>query len=488
MSKEKNFIVFDFSFLSEASKKLHGYLLRTWFMLYLDILVGNLRRWIKHGLLGPDGKPTEESDYLLLFDINAINIEKITYIIGFYIYILSGHKKANYSLMQKDEKKRVFYLRGFDYESAVKNEEGLGIGHRSMDTMMFNQRLGEHLYPDFEIFKSLSPGDLFWETAGAQRCFRGDFTRLIYMSGEPIRSIYFNSNYWQADIDELVERMDYFVVYVSSFTESVLWELDLLKRKQRTHHTTVVFDDKAIANRKILFDIPEWMKGASQNEVLWSSKQTESYAFTTEELRDWLGQSFLVVSPDDFFSNIEWHKTRIRKSNSLFGIGAREAPLPFRFFPAQNADALKEIYDFDESVEILIRQQISSKGITNLPWFLNNIQMKIYTSIMLGKHDETGHALAVYAAVMNVVRKQLFVVHTPGDDITEEHEKHPDELALQEHFEMARHASFLLLAYGKSHEFGDFSANALEIYEEIFSSSTDAIEYFFHEAYRRRRG
>lgn len=481
---QKESIVFDWGFLLEASKKLHGYLLHTWFAHYLNLIAENMHRWIESGALGPDGQPTKETDYRLLFDFDAINIEKITYILGFYLFIFSSHKKANYFLMQESRTKRVLYLRGFDYEGATRTGGGLAMGYASVDTARFSHQLAEHLLPGFEIFTCLSPKDLFWDTVGPQKYFHGDFDRLIQACSEPIRSIHLNANHWQADISELIDRMDHFVVYVSSITASVLWEIEQLKKKKRTGQTTIVFDEEAIANKKIQDGMQEKMKELFRDDVIWSKSHTETETLMPAKLREELTQSFLVVSPDDFFKQIKQLKARIKKARARTGIKSRHEPFPFRFSPALDAAELKRIYDFDATVEAVIRKQIAAKRITNLPWFLNIVQLKIYTSLMLGKHDETGRALAVYGAVMDVVGKQFS--NQPSEDVMTEDQKTPAREKLLDHFEMADYASPRLMAYGNSHEFGDYSAKALGVYAEVSAAASAAVEGFYKDAYRRR--
>lgn len=112
-------MAFDLRFLFEASKKLHGYFLHTWFKHYLVVIMKNARRLIDYGGVGPYAQPTEETDYALFFDIDALDLEKITYIVGIYFYILSRHKQANRHLMQENETKRILSLQGYDYEGSV---------------------------------------------------------------------------------------------------------------------------------------------------------------------------------------------------------------------------------------------------------------------------------------------------------------------------------------------------------------------------------
>ncbi|HEV7889724.1 MAG TPA: hypothetical protein VGP08_03750 [Pyrinomonadaceae bacterium] len=485
MTTEKDSIVFDFRLLFEASKKLHGYLLHTCLKHYLDLIFLNMRRLIEYGALGPDGHPSEETDYRLLVDIEAFDAEKLTYVLGFYLHIFSSHKKANYVLTQKDETKRVLYLRGFDYEGSVSAGGGLAMGYSSVDTTRFTYMLAERLRPDFEIFTALSPRDLFMETAGTEKYFYGDYDGLIRACSEPVRSIYLNAKHWKADVSGLIDRMDYFVVYVSSITESVLWELGLLKKKKRAGDATVVFDEKAIANKEVQFGMQERMKETG-DKVLWSKSRPKAPPPTAPELRESLMRDFLVVSPKQFFRGIKRHKTRIGKAQSPLGVGSREEPLPFRFFPAQGASTLKRLRDFDESVDASIRKQISSQSITNLPWFTNNVQLKILTSLMLGRHDETGRALAVYAAVMDVARKQLFGADARADDDADDPESRAHR-RLEENFALAYYASPKLLMRGEGHEFGGHSKKALAVYGEVFASASEAVERFFEEGLRRMR-
>jgi hypothetical protein len=115
MTADEGSIVFDVRFLSDATRKLHGYLLYNWFTQYLGLIVENTRRLMRNGVLGPQARPTPETDYAVVFDIHALDLKKLSYVLGFYFYVLSSHKKANYYLMQENDRRRVLYLQGFDY-------------------------------------------------------------------------------------------------------------------------------------------------------------------------------------------------------------------------------------------------------------------------------------------------------------------------------------------------------------------------------------
>jgi hypothetical protein len=138
------------------------------------------------------------------------------------------------------------------------------------------------------------PRTLYWETAAATHHFYGDFVDIIHMASEPIRSFYVNANDWQEEISRFVDRMDYFIVYVSSLTPSVLWEIELLERKQRAQHATVVFDADAIENKELQVRLQESL-GEQHGDYMTWRKATDGPALSAEEVREQLARSFVVV-------------------------------------------------------------------------------------------------------------------------------------------------------------------------------------------------
>lgn len=462
----------DFRLLAEASKTLHGYLLHTWFMHHLSLIEANTRRWIEHGVLGEDGRPDPHTGYRLFFDFSAIDLEKLTYLIGLYSYILASHKKANSVLVSGSPAKRVLYLRGFDFEGSVGASSSVAMGYSSSDTLRFTHTLGEQLYGEFEVFTALSPRDLFLETIGAQKYFHGDYDRLVQIASEPIRSVYLNARHWQDDVADLVDRVDAFVVYVSAMTESVFWELELLIRKQRNAQATVVFDEEAIGNKEIQIGMDERMEQMFPGKLLWSNRRSKKVAANAKELRERLSRNFLVVSPDEFFASIDSHKARMADAHGPAD-APRNAPLPFRFAPAVDAAALRAIEEVHRSLGEEIDGRIASRAITNLPWFLNQVQLRIFTSLMLGRHDQTGRAMAVHAAAMDVSLERM-------------PELRPEERnVLQQHSDAGHYLSQTLMAYGQSHEFGSYLAKAVEVHEGIVASTSAAVHAFYDEGFRR---
>ncbi len=122
--------IINLSFLLEASKKLHDYMIHRLFADYLVLIVKN-SEW--------------QAMHRAFFDAGALNLTRITYVIGSYVYLLSSHKKSNYQLMQRSDAKRVFYLRGFDYQTTAHAGFGNMVSFGSRDTWQFTFRLGDNL-------------------------------------------------------------------------------------------------------------------------------------------------------------------------------------------------------------------------------------------------------------------------------------------------------------------------------------------------------
>ena len=132
--------------LDEASASLLGYFVHTWYRHYLSVIAASLRRLFENGLIEELSRPTDRSRYVL-FEFGALNIEKLSYIIGIYFYILSCHKAANYRLMHRYDGKQVLHLRGYDYEGSVSADGDAALGFSSIDTTAFGSKLRDLLEP-----------------------------------------------------------------------------------------------------------------------------------------------------------------------------------------------------------------------------------------------------------------------------------------------------------------------------------------------------
>jgi hypothetical protein len=73
--------------LQEASGSLLGYFVHTWYTHYLSVIAARLKRLLGNGLIENLTRPTERGRYVL-FDFGALNLEKLAYILGIYVYIL----------------------------------------------------------------------------------------------------------------------------------------------------------------------------------------------------------------------------------------------------------------------------------------------------------------------------------------------------------------------------------------------------------------
>ena len=92
--------------------------------------------------------------------------------------------------------------------------------------------------------------------------------------------------------------MDHYVVYVSSLTESALWELDQLHTDQRRGRVTVVFDEDAIGKKASQLALQEALAGRL-GEAIWA-KQGGPPSLTAAQVREGLTKVFKVMDPDEF--------------------------------------------------------------------------------------------------------------------------------------------------------------------------------------------
>jgi hypothetical protein len=314
-------------------------------------------------------------------------------------------------------------------------------------------------------------------------CWRSLSLDVFSLASAPIRSIYLNALHWKEDIGHLLDRMDHFVVYVSSITESVLCKLEQLDTDDRRVRVTVVFDEEAIKNKEIQFGIRDTMRDKFGNKLIWSKKEPPS-ALSVTGLREQLSRRFLLTTPDAFDKEIEVHRRRIAEGSARLSPGARETWLEFRFHPALDADKLKELRDFSAWVQAQITGCTGQNGITCLPLFLDHVQLRIFMTLLMGEHNETGCALAAYAAVMQGAIDYYTRPGKLGDLSHEGRERHLG--LLQDHLKMAQHIGMRMLAYGKSHQFDDFSAIAKSDFSAVFEKGNSAVMKFFETVAARR--
>ena len=477
MSEKTKPVIEDPTPLYEAARALLGYFLNTWYRHFLIVMLQNLQNWWIAGLLDKDRRPNAVFQEVL-FDFNALNLEKLAYVCGIYFCVQSSHKNANYSLLQKEPKKRVLYLRGFDYEAAVSPAKGLAMGISTTETFVFNDTIGQHLGPDFEVFKVLSPKDLHWETTGPQRYFYDDYEKIIQAcSSRPIRSVYLNAQHWKDDVAHLAERMDYFVVYVSSITESVLWELNHLKESGCADRTTVVFDRPAILKKIFHYELHERLPKLNIGKVVWAPSKKRSTEEDVDALRAELDKIFIVVSADAFKESVPVLKARIAAANGPLPPGARETYLDFRFYPALDDAALDYLHRLDAA----LWQEIDPEGtreIDCLPFHINQVQLRIFMSLLFGAHHEAGRALAVYAGIMDAALDFYTAAGQSNDGVSQEY---PSSLTfLQNHRDTAAHIAWSFLCSGQSHEFGDYTEAARSTYDRIFAAARQRAARFMH--------
>lgn len=434
-----------------------------------------IRGLYENGLITSLTSPTERGRRAL-FDFRALHLDKLTYLVGVYLYIYLCHKYANHRLMNRFEGRQVLFLRGYDFEGAISSEHGSAASFPSTDTMQFGAMFRSLLQEDFSLFKIASPMDLYWETLDAQRYFDGDYDGMRRLIGQRPASVYLNARSWQDGVTHLFDRMDHYIVFVSSITESVMWELEQLDTDARRTRVTVVFDEKAIADKEGRAELPYALAGKLGFRVAWA-KEGRPPTCTAAELRDYLSARFLVTTEDEFEAHIDQHRERIAASASSIAPGARETWMDFRFHPAVEQDRLDALNGVDAGLEAVVAAAMRD-GIDCLPLMLAHVRLWIYTTLLLGQHGETGRALAVYAGIMRGARDYC---GQPDDSMRTLSPDDRDRLSsmLQTHHDRGRAMGVTLAACGKSHEFESIFDAATAASTTTYEATVAAVSRFF---------
>jgi hypothetical protein len=469
--------VFDFRPLIDASRALLGYFVHTWLSKYLELIVSGLRRLVDTGVIRDPVTPTDVGRHLL-FDFGALDMERLSYAIGVQFYVLSAHKLANRTLMNRQDHRQVLYLRGYDYEGSVATGAGMAMGFSSLDTQRFGWKLRELLGDTYPIFKVMSPKDVYWETVDAQRYFHGDFNGMIRLVRQRPRSVYLNALYWKEGVRDLMDRMDHFVVYVSSITESALWEIEQLDTDERRDRVTVVFDERTIENKTTQLAARDAMRLRYGEALIWA-KEGDPPTMTATDLRKQLETKFLVTSPSEFEVEIDRHRARIAASAGPRPPGQRETWIECRWHPALPDAELDHLHAVAEAARARVERAVTA-GIESLPLMFSDIQFTIFMSLLLGDHAATGRALAAYEAVMQGAIDYYEPRGPGGGGLSTENR---DRLlgTLRDHQDYAAYAGVRLLGYGRSHEFEDRSKAATAEIGEIRGRTKAAVDRFFAE-------
>ena len=387
--------------LYDAARSLHGYFLFRWMREYLNVVLGNIHRWWRAGLLGADGRPNA-AFRVCLVDFNAFDLEILAQLCGLYFYIHASHKKANRALLRQTTARRVLYLRGFDYQAAVGVGGGLAMGFSTVDSTRFNHRLGVLLGHDCEVYKALSPLDLERETLALERHFYGDYPALTRLCSAPIRSFFLHAEHWQRDVAHLAGRMDYFVVYLSSLSESVLWELQYLHDHGHAGRASVIFDRDAILTKNVHAGFYAALPGLAIGKALWLPDRQPLSEAHIDAFRAELETCFTVIPADDFDTQAEALRARVLAASGPLPPGRRESSLPFRFYPALAKPERRALHRLDAA---LAREVAPDTGepLACLPFRLGQLQLRVFTALALGDHPGAAQALAIYAGCMDAL-------------------------------------------------------------------------------------
>lgn len=366
----------------------------------------------------------------------------------------------------------MLYLRGYDFEAAFSLGGGVAAGISTMDTESFTLDLPGLL--ERPLFKVLSPKEVDWETVTAERYYDDLDTMIQWINRRPA-AVFLNALHWQRGVRELIPRMDHFIVYVSSVTESVLWELDQLHDERYRGRVTVVFDEEAIGKKASQLELQQAMEG-KLGRTVWS-KQGGPAPLTAAQVREGLAKVFTVMSPDEFKAKIEDVRRRIDDSQSELKPGERETWLDFEFYPAVEDSDLRRLREMSRALAQLVEAG-QTGPIDCLSLYVAQIQLLIYLTLLLGDHAATGRALAAYSAVMQSASDHYGPTGKRANDLPEK--DRPELLrTLDNHGGLAEYAGRRLLAYGRSHEFSDQSKQANATWDAIFAATRRSVDKVF---------
>jgi hypothetical protein len=387
--------------LYDAASAVLGYRLSTWYRAWLNVTLASIERWAKAGLLTPRGDPAE-AFRRVRFDFELLGRGELEDLCGFYFFVYASHAKAN-GVLRKGTRPRVLYLRGYDFDAAVRIGGELAMAPGTVDTARMSALLGEHVAPWADVFKVLSPREVEFETVGLDRYFRGDYAKLARRCSEPVRAVYLNARHWQPDLLSLMGAMDHHVAYVSSTTASAQWELDQLEARGDAGRTTVVFDRRAIETKALHSKFHDELPSLGTGEVLARPAPLAPTAEDVDALRAALARRFHLVEMDDLPPAFAALRARVESSAATRHRDEAPIPLPFRLQPALDDDALERLRAFDVALwETVDPTRLAAVDV--LPHFLALVQLRILSALLLGQHRDAARALACLAGALHGTR------------------------------------------------------------------------------------
>ena len=155
----------------------------------------------------------------------------------------------------------------------------------------------------------------------------------------------------------------------------------------------------------------------------------------------------------------------------------RETWLDFEFYPAVQGGDLTRLREMSRTLEKLVGAG-QTGPIDCLPLYVAKLQLRIYSTLLLGDHAATGRALAAYSAVMQSAYDHYSPIGERAGELTEENRTRLLPM-LDNHGGFAEYAGRRLLAYGYSHEFMDQSEQANATWDAIFNATRGSVDKVF---------
>jgi hypothetical protein len=140
----------------------------------------------------------------------------------------------------------------------------------------------------------------------------------------------------------------------------------------------------------------------------------------------------------------------------------------------------RDTLDYLHGLDTALWGEIDPEGsgeIECLPFRINQMLLRVYTSLLFGVHYEAGRAIAVYAGIMGAALDFYTAAgaiggNSPPSDF-------PKYIAvLKDHRDVAAKIAWTFLCAGKSDEFGDYTKPAKIVYDCLFAVSRErALEF-----------
>ena len=321
----------------------------------------------------------------------------------YFVFIYMSHKFQNIKRRQVAsgslDTSTILYLRGADYQLAV-SRKGAGVGHSTMEDVLFDYAIIKELRKRFNVVKALSPSDLSWamREIGSFLMSHGNFLGSVaefarrYDSG-----VFLNPSFWKDQVLELFPSASLFLVYVSNQSNGLSYELESLAARGLETHTIVVLDEGRFGSRESFFALQDRLSKGGHDPHLSVNRD----ACTVEDPNAFerLVSTFphqVMVGEDKgiVLSEIEALIPAVSRREV-----ALPAEFPFEFKIALNVAQDEQVSTLRRRVSGFIKDSLSQEAVANWPVLRLHIEMDVFLNLIYGRILDAALSTARYAAI-----------------------------------------------------------------------------------------